>query len=872
MSYKKDNLHYYVSAGMDLMPLHPWNKRINQKERGKTPVHNDWPINNYKNNDLVKWISSGLNIGVRLRDVDLIVDIDPRNFTGDVDTYAAVADLFNFLDFDDMIHDCPTVKTGSGGYHVYFKLPQGVSSKRIKTSLESIPGMDLKKKGGYVVAAGSRHPNGNYYEWVNACEPITLSDCDLKRLTREEKNNSGYSSGKGALNGTQLQELILDKLEVTDYSDNDSWFPILCACHHITDGDGIEEFLEWSLGDLEYSDCENQIRNRWESLHSDDSSYKAGTLINELEKSGEETNKLRAVLQFSEFNCLDVDDDESEEYEMINRAKQIARDIDYGDIYQSSSDDEECEMGVEGRATIAVNDLSQNPSDEELAKCLRLIKSAGVFESTRAIETLAKKIKMSKATITKLIKEMDEKLCDDLSLLLSRKTLEIVFNKGKHLTCTPNGQLYGYHKTHWIKIGEAFMAKLTQNTLHELKQRLDIKAPELTIINQATRLSYIECATLIDKIHSTELPKPIINCKNGELWITKQGEHKLKPHTYKSYLTSCLNVNYEPGSECPLFMRTLKEIFANFDDCDDMIRHMGELMGYTIQPYKNIASWWLFRGPGGDGKSTLLKIMGGILADAQLMTTIKLLSAGSTEGYNHAIVSLVGKLSVIIEEVPSGYMLKDAGVKLLSENTKMEANPKMRDAFDFVYAGNLILCSNGYPATRDLSHGMFRRANIIPFNQRFDADGREDIDRAADILSDPKEMSGVLNFMLEGLARLRKRGKFKVPASCVAAKEEWLGEANNVIKFIDQTIIKTGNADDLVGELSSIYEFHYNTWCQSNDIDERLRKRKMQFKRDLISMGFVAEESSRGVVKIYGGRLKEESASEGSEEIDDWLK
>jgi hypothetical protein len=61
--------------------------------------------------------------------------------------------------------DCPTVRTGSGGYHYYLRVPDGVDLP--KNSASSIgEGVDIRSQGGYVIAPGSRHRTGGIYEWA----------------------------------------------------------------------------------------------------------------------------------------------------------------------------------------------------------------------------------------------------------------------------------------------------------------------------------------------------------------------------------------------------------------------------------------------------------------------------------------------------------------------------------------------------------------------------------------------------------------------------------------------------------------------------------------------------------------------------------
>ena len=158
-----------------------------------------------------------------------------------------------------MLWELPVVKTGSGGYHIYCKLPENYDYKLLRKALKDIPGVDFKKKGGYVVAESSRHPDGEFYTWENIDSIPVVPKQLLEKLKREVRNDFEYQSGYGVLNGTQLQELILDKLDVENYGNNDSWEPILMASHYATAGQGVEEFIEWCIGDANYSGDENSI-------------------------------------------------------------------------------------------------------------------------------------------------------------------------------------------------------------------------------------------------------------------------------------------------------------------------------------------------------------------------------------------------------------------------------------------------------------------------------------------------------------------------------------------------------------------------------------------------------------------------------------
>jgi hypothetical protein len=83
----------------------------------------------------------------------LAVDVDPRA-GGD----ASLCDLVEA--HGDEWLETFTVRTGGNGHHFIFRLPEGVEVHRAKLA----PGIDVKAKGGYLVAAPSAHASGRRYE------------------------------------------------------------------------------------------------------------------------------------------------------------------------------------------------------------------------------------------------------------------------------------------------------------------------------------------------------------------------------------------------------------------------------------------------------------------------------------------------------------------------------------------------------------------------------------------------------------------------------------------------------------------------------------------------------------------------------------
>ncbi len=194
-------------------------------------------------------LAKGDNVGVRLREMDLVCDVDPRNggkieMLRDINIYARVA-------------------TPSGGWHVYMRKPADLATAH---TVDALPGIEFKTFGRQVVAPGSTHPNGGIYEWdplspaLGAMAPAWLLD-----VVRGERRATTEDIG-----GVDAEELnrLLAQLDPSDFGDNDKWLPVMMAAHDATNGSGLAAFLKWSMGDPRYAGQEETIRARWRSLRA----------------------------------------------------------------------------------------------------------------------------------------------------------------------------------------------------------------------------------------------------------------------------------------------------------------------------------------------------------------------------------------------------------------------------------------------------------------------------------------------------------------------------------------------------------------------------------------------------------------------------
>jgi hypothetical protein len=156
----------------------------------------------------------------------VVLDIDPRN--GGMDSVLAIQERFGFTEM--LIH--PTVYTGGGGYHLYFRVTDHPTQLdehshifRSRSNLAGYRGIDLKADGGYVVAPPSTHVSGLQYTWngtpPNARE-LTLVPHFLRELSEEDcgTGTQGIPYEAAPVNMAVVRELLSIKAIQRRYARN----------------------------------------------------------------------------------------------------------------------------------------------------------------------------------------------------------------------------------------------------------------------------------------------------------------------------------------------------------------------------------------------------------------------------------------------------------------------------------------------------------------------------------------------------------------------------------------------------------------------------------------------------------------------------
>lgn len=252
------------AAGFDPIPLRPSDKRPRDKR---------WLVTDYSDADLDRAVAAGANVGLRLTASQIALDYDPRNAAPD--TLARLGELVPTLG------EAPCCATCGGGFHWFYALPEGTDPKALRGSLD-IPGVDVKKWGGYVVAAGSRHPSGTYYRWESEPNgPLPMAPDSLLAAIRKPET---ASSAAPAVVSVEQVERCLELLDPRDFREHDRWLALMMACHSGNPA-ARDAFIAWSTSDPQYAGDGEIVEERWDSLRPD-GGVTIGTLYHEVQRAG----------------------------------------------------------------------------------------------------------------------------------------------------------------------------------------------------------------------------------------------------------------------------------------------------------------------------------------------------------------------------------------------------------------------------------------------------------------------------------------------------------------------------------------------------------------------------------------------------------
>lgn len=403
------------------------------------------------------------------------------------------------------------------------------------------------------------------------------------------------------------------------------------------------------------------------------------------------------------------------------------------------------------------------------------------------------------------------------------------FNAGAHLRHERDGRFWRWTGVFWDVIDD----KVLQRLMLKTAKNLTTQARRRPLVQESFALLSILQSCEDDLLHFHDDPPPVINVRNGELWLLDDGEIELRPHDPATGMRHVLPVEYDPDATCPEYDQALKEIFRDAQKPASLIRILHELFGYVIQPARDRAMIIIFMGKGNNGKTSLIHLLRHLIG-------LGLVHSGRVEDLEKtqfAIGNLFGKMLFVDDDVKAGAKLPDGTLKKISEAKILTGERKFKDAFEFKVRTLPILLCNNAPSLADLSPGMRRRLHVIPFARELKDD---EVDRKLFKRIAENELAGVLNRALAGWRRLQERERFTRSIDMREALNELLANANPLQGYIDECC----DIEAAARTRLEIFYLGFQAWTKENGFT--MTQTKPTVRRNLEHMGYLVPRHGRG--------------------------
>jgi P4 family phage/plasmid primase-like protien len=303
----------------------------------------------------------------------------------------------------------------------------------------------------------------------------------------------------------------------------------------------------------------------------------------------------------------------------------------------------------------------------------------------------------------------------------------------------------------------------------------------------------------------------------------------IEPHSPDHFATGRINTVYDPTATAPRCMEYLRLITTDFgEEADAVIAMLQEWFGILIHTGVKTREMMLaliIYGGSYTGKSQLSIIARALVGNRVCSMPARVL------GEHFGAEALLGTAAWIADDAISPNEYLDAEwFKVIVTGEERSVARKNKTSVQAKFGIPVLLTTNHLPRVKDDSQAVYNRSIPLPLNHVLDREWvrQQDIGDYASIgeYIVGEELAGVVNWALEGLARIVERRDFDLPACLKAAGAQFAMDNNPVAGWISECVEKTPN---IMVDRRDVYA-SFAGWCQmEHGMDTKLISQRAFF-------------------------------------------
>lgn len=328
----------------------------------------------------------------------------------------------------------------------------------------------------------------------------------------------------------------------------------------------------------------------------------------------------------------------------------------------------------------------------------------------------------------------------------------------------------------------------------------------------------------------------LMNCQNGVLNLNTL---EFIQHDPELLLSKICIAEYDPAAKCPIWLKFLNEVMQ---DDQELIEYIQKILGYSLTgDTKEEICFILYGSTTRNGKSTLVEtisyMLGGTDGYAMNIQPETLASKRNKDSRQASgdIARLDGCRFLNAAEPPKRMIFDVNLLKQLTGRDKITARHLQQSEFEFVPCFKLFINTNFLPLVSDDTLFSSDRLVVIPFDRHFTPEEQDK--ELKDKLKSTKEISGILNWCIEGLKKYQTDG-LTLPQASIAATNQYRNDSDKIGTFFEERMEKSTRntaASDVFGE--------YKEWCEDNGYG---CENKGNFFGELRAKGLLAKSATIG--------------------------
>jgi P4 family phage/plasmid primase-like protien len=378
-------------------------------------------------------------------------------------------------------------------------------------------------------------------------------------------------------------------------------------------------------------------------------------------------------------------------------------------------------------------------------------------------------------------------------------------------------EIWIYNKGVYVPHGKSYITQYVRGLMKEY----------YTVTGANIILEKIMQDTMIDEQQFFNcVYENLIPVENGILNIMTL---ELSDFTPDNIFFNKLPILYDPEARCPAIL----DFFTSTLDDVENINLTQEFFGYCLWKTNRYKKAFLLSGNGDNGKSVYIDILEEMIGKENISN----IGLQELDNDKFSASEIFGKMINSNADIGKGAITETTQFKKLVAGDEVQASRKFLTPVKFRNYAKFIFAANNIPDTDDESDGFFTRWCIIDFpykflkNNEYSRLSQKDLATGVykvanpdikDTLFTPGELSGLLNWSILGLHRLRENKKFSQSASNAKVKKYWMRKSSSMYSFVEDCLDITCKPDDfvLVEDMRQLYV----QYCEENSLKVQSNK------------------------------------------------